>query len=113
MQIAVEESARALSFIQECVKQRRILWTYYVNMRLRGRSIARGDILAAVENYEIVEAYPADKYLPSFLVRARFQSESFHILFALDREDGNVRVVTAYRPDPKQWMPDLKTRRKP
>jgi hypothetical protein len=34
-------------------------------------------------------------------------------LFAVDVEGNNVRVVTAYRPDPGEWGPDLKTRRSP
>ncbi len=57
-----------LRFIQECVRHRRILWTYHVNMRLKGRFITRDSILDALESYEMVEAYPEDKYLPSYLV---------------------------------------------
>ena len=57
--------ADPLRFIQECVRNRRVLWTYHVNMRLSGRFIRRGEaILDAVESYEIIEAYPGDKYLP-------------------------------------------------
>ena len=68
-------------------------------MRLRGRHIARQAVLRAVEEYEMVESYPEDKYLPSYLVLARHQGDAFHILFATDVEGDNVRVVTAYRPD--------------
>lgn len=80
-------------------------------MRVAGRFIPRGAILAAVDTYELVEAYPEDKYLPSYLLLARRQGEAFHVLFAADVEGDNVRVVTAYRPDPGDWQPDLKTRR--
>ena len=45
------------------------------------------------------ESYPADKYLPSFLVLAKTVTDAFHVLFALDQAGDNVRVVTAYRPD--------------
>jgi hypothetical protein len=61
-----------------------------------------------VESYEIVEAYPEDKYLPSYLILG---SNEFHVLFAVDWKGDNVRVGTAYRPDPTEWSPDLKTRR--
>jgi hypothetical protein len=37
-------------------------------MRLAGRYISRDEILAAVETYSIVETYPEDKYLPSYLL---------------------------------------------
>ncbi len=64
-------------------------------MRLAGRYVPRSEILAAVETYELVESYPKDKYVPSYLVLA---GDSVHILFATDIEGDNVRVVTVYRP---------------
>jgi hypothetical protein len=67
--------------------------------------------VAAGATYELVEAYPADKYLPSYLVLARQGPQAFHVLFATDVEGDNVRVVTSYHPDPAEWRADLKTRR--
>jgi hypothetical protein len=101
-----------LGFIQECVRNRRILWTYHVNMRLEGRYIARDEILSAVESFQIIEAYPEDKYLPSFLLLAKGGKSAFHVLVAVDFESNNVRIITAYRPGKENWMPDLVTRRK-
>ena len=80
-------------------------------MRLIGRFISREAILAAVATYQLVEAYPDDKYLPSYLILARHGSQAFHVLFATDVEGDNVRVVTSYRPDPGEWEADLKARR--
>lgn len=60
-----------VEFIQDRVRRGRILWTYHVNMRLAGRFIPRETILATVDAYELVEAYPDDKYLPSYLLLAR------------------------------------------
>jgi hypothetical protein len=97
-----------LAFIQRCVRERKIHWTYHVNMRLAGRRITRNEILQAVDSYEIVEAYPADRYLPSYLVLG---AQRFHIHFATDVEGDNVRIVTVYRPDADEWESDLKTRR--
>jgi hypothetical protein len=80
-------------------------------MRLAGRFIARELILAEAASYELVEAYPDDKYLPSYLVLGGQGVETFHVLFAVDVEGDNVRVITAYRPDPAEWEPGMKTRR--
>jgi hypothetical protein len=80
-------------------------------MRLRGRFISRRTILEAVAFYEIVESYPDDKYLPSYLVLARSGDTAIHVLFATDVDADNVRVVTAYRPSPDEWETDMKTRR--
>lgn len=99
-------------FIQDRVREGQILWTYHVNIRLAGRFIPRETILASVDTYELVEAYPDDKYLPSYLLLARHGLETFHVLFATDVEGGNIRVVTSYRPDPQEWQPDMKTRRR-
>ena len=99
-----------LAFIRRCVSERKIHWTYHVNMRLAGRYLKRDEILNAVDSYEIIESYPEDKYLPSYLVLA---AASFHVQFATDVEGENVRIVTVYRPDPIEWKSDLKTRRAP
>jgi hypothetical protein len=102
-----------LVFIRRCVVERRIYWSYHVNMRMRGRFIRREQILDAAASYEIIESYPRDKYFPSYLVYATAGDRVFHILFATDVEGDNVRVVTTYYPDPSEWADDLKSRRKP
>ena len=100
-----------LAFIQECVRRDHLLWTFHVSIRLARRFIAQQTILDAVNSYEIVEAYPEDKYLPSYLVLARNEEESFHVLFAADVSSNHVRVIIAYRPDSREWHEDLRTRR--
>ena len=101
-----------LGFIQDRVRARAVFWTYHVNMRLKDRFIPRGHIIESVETHEIIESYPDDKYLPSYLVLARHGAEAYHVLFAADVQESNVRIVTAYRPSPSEWQSDLKTRRK-
>lgn len=101
-----------LRFIKACIEDRLVFWTYHVNMRLQNRYIARDQILAAVDSYEIIEDYPDDKYLPSCLVWARTEYEIIHIHMALDRSEDNVRIITAYRPTPDKWTDNFKTRRK-
>ena len=57
-----------LTFIRRCVQERKIYWTYHVNIHLRGRFISRRAILDSTDKYEIIEKYPEDKCLPSYLV---------------------------------------------
>ncbi len=66
-----------------------------------------------VDTYEVIEAYPQDKYLPSCLVHAQYQGETFHIVFATDILGENVHIVAAYRPSLDEWASDGKTRRIP
>ena len=102
----------ALKFIKSCIRIRRIFWTYHVNIRLKGRFLEREAILNSVDSYEIIEEYPEDKYLPSYLVYALYQQQPMHILIAVDKEDKYVTIVTAYKPTLDRWGKAFKTRRK-
>jgi hypothetical protein len=107
----VDKSA-ILEFIKDCVRERRIVWTYHVTMRLQGRFISRESILAGVESFEIIEEYPDDKYLPSFLVFAKTGEEVFHIHIAVDRQESQVRIITTYRPTPDRWQRGFRRRKR-
>ena len=48
--------ADPLEFISECVRNRRVYWTYHVNMRLKDRFLRREMILESADAYEIIEA---------------------------------------------------------
>jgi hypothetical protein len=71
----------ALEFIRRCVQERKVYWTYHVNMRLAGRHISRDDVFGAGDSYEVIESYPDDKYLPSYLVLGTAAGVAFHVLF--------------------------------
>ncbi len=47
-----------LEFIRKCVRERKIRWTYHVNMRLKDRFIPREFIIDFVDSYEIIEEFP-------------------------------------------------------
>ncbi len=99
-----------LLFINECIRERRIFWTYHVNMRMKNRFISREMVQLSVNSFEIIESYPDDKYLPSYLVYCMYNELIFHVLFAIDYQAENIRVVTAYYPDPAKWNKELKRR---
>jgi hypothetical protein len=101
-----------LGFIQKCVSKGKVFWTYHVNMRLKHRFISRRVILESHANYEILEKYQEDKYLPSYLVRSAYRNDIIHIVFAVDLEGDNVRIITAYFPNPAEWERDFRTRRR-
>jgi hypothetical protein len=102
----------SLNFIKSCILKKSVIWTYHVNMRMENRFISRQTILSSLESFEIIEAYPDDKYLPSYLVFSNHDNIVFHILFAIDVQNENVRIVTVYRPDPQIWEKGLKRRKK-
>jgi hypothetical protein len=81
-------------------------------MRMKGRFIHRQIILDSIQHCEIIEECPDDKYFPSYLVLSKYQDKVFHVLFAVDVEEKNVRIITAYYPSLNEWEEGYKTRRK-
>jgi hypothetical protein len=73
-----------LGFITRCLRERKILWTYHVHMRLEGRSMGREELLSDIKSLATVEAYPQDKYLPSYLLYGKAGDKVFHVLIATD-----------------------------
>ena len=100
-----------LAFIKECSSGGRVRWTYHVTMRLQQRMLTAGMVRAAMSTLEIIEAYPHDKYLPSFLLRGDSEGRVFHAHVATDVEGENIRIVTMYTPDPNEWDEGLRFRR--
>lgn len=100
-----------LAFIKACLASGRIRWTYHVTMRLEQRGLSAEMVRNAMETLEIIEMYPQDKYLPSFLVRGESVGSVFHAQIAADVEGGNIRMVTMYSPDPGEWDAGFRLRR--
>lgn len=75
-----------------------------------GALYSRRMVLEAAE-IEIIESYPNDKYMPSYLIFARHGGTILHLLFATDTANCNVRLVTAYHPNSAVWNDDMNIRR--
>jgi hypothetical protein len=80
-------------------------------MRLQERRLTGEVLRKALPTLEIIESYPDDKYLPSFLIRGEVPEFVFHALIATDLEGYNIRVVTMYLPNPSQWDENGRSRR--
>ena len=104
-------SVDILEFIKSCIRRGKIHWTYHVNMRLKGRFISREVILSSIDTYEIIEEYPEDKYLPSYLIYAQYENQIVHIQIAVNMENDGVIIITAYKPTLDKWKEDFKTRK--
>ena len=102
---------RPLDFIRECLLRREIRWTYHVTMRLKPRWLGSEILVEGIGSLEIIESYPDDKYLPSYLLRGEFESRAFHVVIAADVEGGNARIVTMYIPAPEEWDSEFRVRR--
>ena len=83
-----------LEFLQRCVRDRKIYWTYHVNMRLERRFLPREIIVESWSSFEIIEEYPTDKYLPSYLVYAENQGLIFHLVLDPQTWRGTMCVLS-------------------
>jgi hypothetical protein len=80
-------------------------------MRVEQRDLTRDVFYDAIATLEIIESYPDDKYLPSFLLRGEIQRLVFHAQVAIDVAGDNIRVVTMYVPSPAEWIKGGRIRR--
>jgi len=80
-------------------------------LRLKERKIKLSDIYAGIENGEIIEQYPNDKYYPSCLILYfRVNGEPLH--FVCSMGNNKIYIITVYDPDLEHWESDFKTRKK-
>jgi len=85
-------------------------WTNHVLIRMIQRGISIDDIVFALQNGEIIEQYHDDYPYPSCLVLAAMLNNDFlHIVCGLG--EGELWLITAYRPSPKEWSADFRVRK--
>jgi len=101
----------ALAFIKKCVRQKRIIWTNHVNIRLRERLISRHNIINSISQYEIIDEVQDDYFLPGYLVYTQKGNEIFHLFVTLDFQNELITIVTSYKPSLNRWERDYKTRK--
>ena len=83
-------------------------YTLHSVQRTTARRISRQEIEQAVAAGEVIEQYPHDKYGPSCLILGFTRTgRPLHVQCSLPP---GVKIVTAYEPDPNEWL-DNRVRR--
>jgi hypothetical protein len=76
------------------------------------RGITRGDIRHVLNTGEIIDEYPSDRPLPSYLVlgwiEERDEHRPVHVVAADDDARDVTYVITVYEPDPDLWTDDFR-----
>ena len=103
-------STVTLSDICNAVYTGRVLWKKHALERLLERGISRNQVKSAILHGVIIENYPEDNPIPSFLLAAT-QPEALHVVLAYDAASEQCHIITAYRPDLTHFEADLITRR--
>jgi len=79
--------------------------------RIFEREISDNDVEKCVINGIVIEKYIDDKPYPSFLVLGYENNDlkkPLHVVYA--KNDENIIIITAYRPDKDKWVDDYKKR---
>jgi hypothetical protein len=97
--------------IKKLVKENRIQWRGHILVRMQQRDIKIQDVIDCLLSGEIIEYYESDYPFPSSLILGFNNKErGIHVVCALGQE--YVWMITTYYPDEKEWLEDLKTRRR-
>jgi hypothetical protein len=89
----------------------RIHWHMHALERCLERGISRAEVLRAILEGEIIEAYPAQRPYPGCLILLAGE-EPLHVVAAADPAAGVCHVITAYRPGTEHFELDFRTRRR-
>ena len=119
--MASEQSTdRRQAFIRKKAEQnqsdpmgRRVLWSRHAITKLTVEGLSRQEVEQALVSCEVIEIYPTHaRPLPDCLVLGRLtEGQPIHAVIAIDEINDRVFVITVYRPDPRRWGDDYRTRR--
>lgn len=96
--------------LQSLALAEQIIWTEHLALRLRERNIKRADVVACIQNGEIIEQYPDAYPYPACLVFAILKDDKpLHVVGGIG--DNKLFIITVYYPTLDKWETDYKTRK--
>jgi hypothetical protein len=91
----------------------KVLWSRHALAKLIVENLSRQEVEGALASCEVIEEYPAQQRpLPDCLVLGWLASrQPIHAVVAIDEANDRIFVITVYRPDPRRWADDYRTRK--
>lgn len=91
-----------LKDIQSKIRSGDYTFSDHAVKRMIKREILRREVEEAIHQGEIIEEYPYDKYSPTCLVYGKTKDgKDLHVQASFPP---SVVIITAYEPDPKEWV---------
>ena len=90
-----------------------VFFTGHAIQRMFERGISKEDVMSVITDGEKIAEYPEDRPFPSCLMVSSSGGRPLHVVVAFDQDSRICHILTAYYPDPNQWTPDGKHRRRP
>ena len=105
-------NAETLRSVKDAAAKRVLFLPHAVKQMSRGdRMISTGDVRRVIQQGEIIEDYPHDPRGHSCLMLG-FDAGANPVHIVCAPKDDYLAVITAYRPDARQWTNDFKTRKR-
>ena len=99
--------------LKKLAREERLAFKKHALLRLYQRKISVDEIKDALSRGEVIESYPYDEPLPSFLVLGyTLNMRPLHVVVALDPEEEMVWVITAYQPSEEEWEEGFRRRKR-
>lgn len=103
--------APRLTIIRERVQRGGYVISFTHTEKLRERRIGAQNVEEAIATGMIIEDYPDDLRGPSCLILGYSDERPLHVVCGR-LETEQILIITAYEPDPAEWEPDWRTRRR-
>lgn len=89
-----------------------IIFRIHAIQRMFERRISDETVRQVLEHGEMIEDYSEEMLHPGGLMSGRRGRRPLHVVMAENTSEGEVIVITAYEPDPSQWKPGSRDRKK-
>jgi hypothetical protein len=90
----------------------RLKFSAHAQERRFERKITRDDVRHVLQTGEVINEYPSDNPLPSYLMLGWTEEEDgrrpIHVVAADDDERNITYVITVYEPNPDLWTDDFR-----
>lgn len=91
--------------IIEAIRANRVRISDHADEEAEADQLSFDEIFFSVLHGEIIEDYANDKPYPSCLIFGEtFSGDPIHSVWACNRQNHWVVLITVYRPDPNRWI---------
>jgi hypothetical protein len=96
--------------IRKSIAEGQINWQRHALTRMLERNISRDEVKEVISLGEIIEEYPNDYPLPSYLMFYN-DIKPLHVVLSYNETNHKTYIITAYQPNLNHFEADFKTRR--
>jgi hypothetical protein len=91
---------------------RRIIFRIHAIQRMFERRVSYENVQQVLRSGEMIEDYSDDMPAPGGLISGRRGNRPLHVVMAENTTEDELVVITVYEPDPSQWKPHFRSRKK-